>query len=934
MELLYIEAVSLCGIMLADERSESEIRKTVKKLLEFPKYHALDEDTLFARVNSQFNISQEHFTYLEGRDRRKPWLNAFVEENATQMNFWARYKMYLQQKKNFPEKIIDELDKETDFVLDHLFNPNLKATAIEGGKKGMVVGNVQSGKTSNYTGLICKAADLGFNFIIILAGTLNNLRSQTQLRLDEGFLGFDTQYQRTSEGTQNKIGVGVFSGFDSCVASSHTDSSNGGDFKAKAGINFDTNDVQILVIKKNKSILDRVNKWLSTHHGHDELIDSKSLLLIDDEADYASINTNDQESNPSTINRQIREVLSHFNRSGYVGYTATPFANIFIPVDKHDDLFPRDFILKLPTPSNYIGPDKIFGTTTDVEQSKKLLPVLRTVTDYEEQFPTCHKCNDELPEDLPQSMLLAIKCFVLTCAIRNARGQVTDHNSMLIHVSRYQRWQERVKELVEDAFTYLQRGILQNDAATLADLRNVFETDSDTYQSYKKTTLEVIDLINDPSSGFSNIDGTMLIKPIAWEEVLPSLKKAAAKIQVLSLNGSSKDVLEYYEHRDHGISVIAIGGDKLSRGLTLEGLSVSYFLRASKMYDTLMQMGRWFGYRPGYADLCRLFISPELNEWFRHISMANEELSGDFEDLAATGQTPDSYSLKVRTSPGNLKITSVSKMRNVSKINVSMAGKLIETYQLPLDRNLHALNVTLTQNLLNKLGDSCDDKLQMWKGVSSELICDYLSKYQTAQGMAGVNMLLIVKYIKKLNEAQELTDWTVYVSSINSGKRFSWDNGTKSVGCAVRNAVSDMPGAYFIRNNHVLGGASEEWVDLPESSIAEAYKLTELRWKERGKEGTPSNAQPSLVRTAYRDPKNPILIIYPLNPIGANNECTQESNRFSESDCPIMALCIGFPRTDYPEYAVVEYAIQDGLLSTFLETEDSFDKDNDNAYTE
>jgi hypothetical protein len=226
---------------------------------------------------------------------------------------------------------------------------------------------------------------------------------------------------------------------------------------------------------------------------------------------------------------------------------------------------------------------------------------------------------------------------------------------MLIHVSRYQMWQNLIKELIENLFNYYKHEIEASDTTILEEFRKILENDTANYKSYKTVTTEI------QQSKFSDIDKNLTVH--SCEEIKLLLFKAVQKIEVKSINGTSGDSLTYYENDKTEISIIAIGGDKLSRGLTLEGLSVSYFLRASKMYDTLMQMGHWFGYRPGYVDLFRLFTSEELNEWYRHITIASEELRSDFDYLASINGTPEDYALKVRNGPGQLQITSISKMR-------------------------------------------------------------------------------------------------------------------------------------------------------------------------------------------------------------------------------------------------------------------------------
>lgn len=680
MNELNEKAINMCQVMIGFKPgvSDGDIDTAISTVTSLPMFAGLNKIELKKSLLSIYNVKVDTYQILEGRDARIPWLKEFKAECRSEWLFWTRYKKYLAEQKHFAPEVIFQLDDLTDRILDKLFNPQRSDVIIN--KKGLVVGQVQSGKTANYTGLICKAADAGFNLIIILAGIHNNLRSQTQTRIDEGFLGFDTQNTRAYNMNQTiRIGVGLIPGFDKAIANSYTTSTERGDFTKQAantaGFNFNNPQPIILVIKKNVSVLKRLYSWLKSQSTHD-VIANKSLLLVDDEADNASINTSRAGDDPTAINGNICKIIKLFNRSAYVGYTATPFANIFIPLNK-DDLFPKDFIINLPAPDNYVGPEKVFGTSANPDEDDDLLPIVFPVTDSDTFVPAGHKRDDPKPtiDDIPESLRTAIKCFIVTCAIRIARGQENKHNSMLIHVSRFQAWQNHLKEIIDRLFKYYKSEIEANDPTMLEELRQIFEEDTPDYRSYRTITGEIIE-----SPVLSRIDNK--IRSHTWEEIRPLLYRAVQKIEVKSINGTSGDSLTYYDNEKNGISVIAIGGDKLSRGLTLEGLSVSYFLRASKMYDTLMQMGRWFGYRPGYVDLCRLFTSNELNEWYRHITLASDELREEFRYLAESGGTPENYALKVRTHPGQLQITSISKMRHTKNIQVSWAGRLVETYQL------------------------------------------------------------------------------------------------------------------------------------------------------------------------------------------------------------------------------------------------------------
>lgn len=927
------QAVRICRIRIGEipTTTDEQIDNAINEVKALFGADNIDAIRLKQELQTLYSTQVDTFRILVGRERRQPWLNDFKANEQSEWKFWKRYKEYLENK-GFAPRIIENLDILTDKILDNMFNPKLNDIQLS--KKGLVVGQVQSGKTANYTGLICKAADAGFNLIIVLAGIHNNLRSQTQARLDEGFLGFDTQFERAYvNNVQTKIGVGLNAQFQDLVVDSITTSEEKGDFtKRAAGTNFYKSTPILLVVKKNVSVLNRLYAWLKTQ-SNDNKINSKSVLVIDDEADNASINTNKPNLNPTKINGLIRNIINVFNRNVYVGYTATPFANIFIAQDD-TDLFPSDFIINLPAPSNYIGPEKVFGTSiTPNDSNDDILPIVFKVFDYSNFVPEGHKKDDNKPSfsDIPESLKTAIKCFIVTCAIRIARGQGNKHNSMLIHLSRFQIWQNAIKDLIEELFRYYKQEIEANDPAMLEEFRCIFEKDSDNYTSYTGTTRKIL------NSSLANIDNSMQIH--TWEEIKPLLNRAVKKIIVKSINGSSGDVIDYQQNERNGISVIAIGGDKLSRGLTLEGLSVSYFLRASKMYDTLMQMGRWFGYRPGYVDLCRLFTSPELNEWFRHITLASEELRDEFNYLAESGQTPEQYALKVRQHDGVLQITAINKMRNTTQIEVSWAGKLRETYQLPMDKGLKQRNLVATQELITSLGTPEPKENNkgnyLWRNVNPEDICTYFSAFNVAKSLKKVNLELICDYIKNLTQQRELTLWrVVLMNKENATKRFSFGNGI-DVGCFDRTRAGEIgDDTYFIKKNHIVGNQTDEFIDIDEDILNEALNKTIATMREQGKEWNKSYPSPKIVRERFRSVTNPLLIIYPLNPIYANiknADGTIKSGtiQYTEEDSPFIGFAISFPHSEVRDNAV-SYTVN--RVAEYAETEDNFDNENDNNY--
>lgn len=931
----YQVSMEICQSIIGRKASVADIE--INNAVEMAKrlYPDLDTNKLKKDLISMYSVKIDMFQTLEGKDRREPWLKDFKANQKSNWEFWTRYAEYLEKQKKFAPRVVLQLDDLTDKVLDKLFNP--QRTDIQIAKKGMVVGQVQSGKTANYTGLICKAADSGFNLIIVLAGVFNNLRSQTQNRLDEGFLGFDTQYERAyTMNKTTKIGVGLIPGFQNAIANSYTTSLERGDFTSRAtntaGFNFNAPQPILLVVKKNASVLKRLCYWLQTQVTKDK-ITNKSLLIIDDEADNASINTNRKELDPTTINKNICKIIKLFERSAYVGYTATPFANIFIPQNE-DDLFPRDFIINIPAPTNYIGPEKVFGTSIIPDDTNNdLLPIVFPIKDHDLFIPQGHKKDDDKPtlREIPESLKIAIKCFIITCAIRIARGHETKHNSMLIHISRFQLWQNHIKELVDEIFKFYKHEIEANDPVIMDEFRRILNEDTSNYKSYKTVTSEI------QLSKFCNVDKNLSVH--SWEEIKPLLYKAVQKIEVKSINGSSGDCLTYYENENKGISVIAIGGDKLSRGLTLEGLSVSYFLRASKMYDTLMQMGRWFGYRPDYIDLCRLFTSEELNEWFRHITIASEELRSEFDYLASINGTPEDYALKVRNSPGQLQITSISKMRYTNQIEISWAGRMIETYQLPMDKEIKKKNLIVTDAFISSLGNyEKKENNYLWWNVSPEIVCDYFLKFKVADSLKKVDLDLISIYIQKLVVENELTSWRVVLMNKhdnNAESHHIFSNGIK-VGCFNRNRADDTNwSTYYIRKNHIVGRIEDEYIDLDDVLLNNALIKTKEVKKSQNKIWDKKYPAPEIVRQEFRPRKNPLLLIYPLNPECANVKDKQGNTvdgtiKYHKTEEPFIGFVISFPRSE-KQYSLT-YTVNQ--IAEFKKTEDIFDNENDNVYDE
>ncbi|GAA1026230.1 Z1 domain-containing protein [Virgisporangium ochraceum] len=876
----------------------------------------IDGTVLRKEIEARVAVWQDDSVGLYDDADHIEWLADARAERSWE--FWDRYRRYLEDVRTLPPLVVRRLDQSTDRILRRIEDPKRPGRWR---RTGLVVGQVQSGKTGNYIGLACKAADAGYKLIVILAGIHNSLRSQTQLRVDEGLLGFDTQYQlRSDEEKRNsRIGVGAMSGARRLKVASLTTSAETGDFQRKVALHtgLPIGDYPVvLVIKKHHSILEYVRKWVVEVEGQEDAdggppkVRDVPLLVIDDEADHASIDVSrDADSDPSAINRGIRNLLAAFDKAAYVGYTATPFANIYINPDAdHDkygiDLFPSSFIENLPAPSNYFGPERVFGLRADDPDDTSIdaRPVFRPVDDSTTWMPK-HKKDWVPPDQLPGSLQEAVDAFVLTCAARRARGQVREHNSMLIHVTRFTDVQKIVRDQVHEHLS-LSRDRLR-DSRTDQSRRLLARMEELWKRDFVPTT-----------DAFTADEAPRL----SWEQVAAEIPAAIRRIEVNAINGTSKDALAYYENRRTGLNVIAIGGDKLSRGLTLEGLSVSYYLRTSNTYDTLLQMGRWFGFRPGYEDLCRLYTTVDLRDAYAEITAADNELRRDFEEMAIVDQTPETFGLRVRSSSLGLAVTAANKMRRGEKVRISYSGEIPETTAFSLRESAVRQNFANLERFvtrLDQIGTGTEDKGSVvWTNVSpTDVIEGFLDGYAPERGSYRVRPVFLSGYIKQCAAKGELSRWTVRLVGVSNAPPRKI--GTREVGLVKRAAKEDgkLVERYAIRR--VLSPA-DETTDLTDEQKAAALPATIKASQAAAARKNRTPVVPTLptgrpLREARR-PDQPLLLIYPLNHPDKST-CPDKS--------PIVGFAISFPVSNHP--TETEYVVNTVWLKR--ELDDLFDSD-------
>jgi len=923
-----LEFVQLAQLRLSQRASDAplsrdEIGTTLDRLLAaFPEWrNEISRDAAIAQLGTIFSTFIGDESVLRADDGHLPWLNERRDDIS--WKFWERYRSFLIRQQ-LPQPAINSLNRITDRILDLCGNP-----ANEGkfDRRGMVVGDVQSGKTGNYTGLVCKATDAGYKVIIVLAGLKNNLRSQTQIRLDEGFIGKISV--PIGETGSRVIGTGQID--PSAIVDWATNRTEKGDFNWKTMSQFGVHPggrPLLLVVKKNASVLNGVLEWIrltanSADQGRPRFSDMP-LLVIDDEADNASVDTRqqqftdgiaDSDHKPTAINAKIRQIVGSFDQVSYVGYTATPFANIFIHPDaetgnEFQDLFPRDFIVNMPTPENYIGASRIFGYAhqdQNVDEVAGLPHLIVPIKDHAKSLsrretlgwmPPVHKVfhvplvNGE--DVIPDSLMIAMRCFALVVAARRERGQSREHNSMLIHVTRFQAVQKHVIAQVQEALDMLTNEVRYGGKQGLTPFKTLWETQFE------------------PVTSALALEGC---PPVAWSELEVALRATVSSISVREINGSSADVLDYDLNKDQGLNVVAVGGDKLARGLTLEGLSITYFLRGSTMYDTLMQMGRWFGYRQGYLDLCRLFTTQDHIDWYGHIAQASDELRREFDRMEAIGADPIQFGLRVRSHP-SLAVTSRAKMRHGTKLQISFAGDISETTVFSTAEQILEKNHAAASDFIGRLTgegivhvpDPEQQRLSgranrwkgshMWTGVPAGYVLSFLDMFSTHEDAARANASVLAKYIREQVRRRELVDWIVLLVGGDGAEKV--ELGHWSVNAVIRQPKGGYgldlnrprvikPGERFVIRR--LLNPRDEAVDLDSDSYAAAMADTlATPPKRKRRSDKPPVAPSGVFLRHYRPATRGLLLLYPLarqQKIGGNGR------KFEHVFLPVKTAPIG-----------------------------------------
>jgi hypothetical protein len=745
---------------------------------------------------------------------------------------------------------IDSLDTSSTRVMSLLNHPREKSFST----RGLVVGYVQSGKTTNFTAVMAKAADRGYKLFIVLAGIHNGLRRQTQARLVQQLV--EPNPSRWSQLTD--------------LDKDFTPTANAAAFFGKA------NKTHVLcVVKKNATVLRKLAKWLDSASAY---LQDCPALIIDDEADQATVAT-------KSINPLIRALLASLPKSAYVGYTASPFANLLID-PAAEDLYPEHFIVNLPKPRGHFGTEVLFGRYAldgeDPEDVDDGYDMIREVPEEDVEYlrPLKRADVEDFVPEITETLHDAIDYFWLNTAARRVRGTGNPHATMLIHTSVNTAVHNSFRAPLEHLRTKLMASL--NDPFTLERLRVLWE----------KETGRV------PAEDFGETK-------VEFDDLMVELPGVLDDCRILMDNSSSEDRLDY---ENGPIVAIAVGGNTLSRGLTLEGLSVSYFVRAVSAYDTLLQMGRWFGYRNGYADLPRIWMTAELKEWFRHLATVETEMRRDIDVYMTEDKTPLTFAVRLRTHPA-LRVTAAAKMKDAVTAASSYGGQRVQTRYFRTDKDWLLENQDAAKKLVAKAGqhaarreDRPESGRYVFRDVPYSDIVDFLDSYQFHPKSQECNSRLLIGYIeKRARNAGSLRRWSVAI---------------------VGNPVGSDQENFQFAPGISVGRITRARLITPESDYADIKTLMSRRDAAIDLAGETSKLQEKEIGKERRRqlPDTGLLVLYPIDKVSRPSPAKKTRTALGAAE-HVIGIGLVFPLPQGDDSTVKDYISAD-LSGIEIEEED------------
>lgn len=918
-------------------------------------------------------------------------INKLGWNNSSPETYRVRYLQYLK-KIGRPETVIKETDRSSLEIIRKVGNPLADEDFFV---KGLVVGSVQSGKTANFNAVINSAIDVGYKLIIVFSGLMEDLRKQTQTRTEKEVEGKMIRQDCF-------IGVGEIASFGFMgkyrdINSVNVITSIKSDFnRSMLYQDFTLNNINLLICKKNTSVLKNLLVWLRENLSDDIELHNTPLLIVDDEADNASLNNQGHKGKEyaNAINGHIRATLAMFRKKTYIGYTATPFANILQDFNKEPEgpwliknpnvnnnneffrfkqvgnLFPEQFIELLNPPSNYIGPKSFFETRID--EVIKIEPLIAPpIEDYYENYPDrvekyesgeivpvkkydtvkefesdpeaitrfvnfqnyrsttrAAKKDDGFPKELPESLKEAVGCFIISIAVRLFRYKkmrysnlYNRHHSMLLHVSRFTNWQSKTKTLVKNYVDEVSERIANDKLDHPDSVFKEFERLWVKFFAYAITT--ITDFLPENYSDEH-------LEPIQFEQVRNYLNESIKNIDVKAINTSDKDVLDYEEGDK---KYIVIGGNRLSRGFTLEGLTINYFIRNTNYADTLMQMGRWFGYRPGYLDCCKLFTNQKTINMFNLITWTIEELEEDFKRMSRRNKSPEDYALKVLNHPNYFKITRPSILRNANEIQWSFSDRLIQTTEFKITRD----TINKSWNNFKKLCESNKNKFEepsqhgfLVLKTNLDVVESFINSQETHT--KDFEKEGLIKFLRKCaDEYNLLKNWTIAVNTNGEGSSLTPDKSglISEIKLSKRSSSKNEENIYYrkLETDNIFR-ASGRSANIVTSAKDLSVVLSPEEINQAQRDFLANNPGKNFPEWIYReriDPNNGLMLVYlmDLNYVFPSGGLREKARREAiDLNIPLVGFAFGIP------------PLNDDLRKNYLINANIKSDDDESDYTE
>lgn len=918
-------------------------------------------DNIKLRLKSVIVTTNDPDSIIDESEDYDRWIGR--REPGITWNYFSRYIHYLRSLER-PVDVIQNTEKSTFAIIERLGDPRRN---IEQLQKGLVLGSVQSGKTANFNGVVNRAIDAGYDIIIVFSGIMEDLRFQTQKRINQDVIGLGEVGTLINQ----DVGVGKIQKFGrDGIYQINSITTSAADFrKSMVDNNFDFTNQRILICKKNVSVLTNLIFWLksSLSEGMPQLL--KSVLVIDDEADNASLNNLGYKGAEyaSKVNGHMRALLDIFKRRSYLGYTATPFANIL--QDQHGaktgenawvikyryqgdvrelqctlapGLFPDKFIYKLATPSSYLGPRRFFSSGREQEGDYKI-PLIETIPE------ASHDENFVFGDDetvLRRSLTDAIDCFVLSVALRNSRNSIleilpgyTPHQTMLVHISRLISDQNIAAERISKYVAYISKKLSDDSIRDPNGIYEKFRLQWNKFFAYKVAN------IRSYLPEEYNADGLV---PRTWDDISALLPNAVKNIMIKAVNSQTGDKLIYPENEAR--KYIAVGGNRLSRGFTLEGLTINYFLRDTNLYDTLLQMGRWFGYRPGYIDACRLFIDAPTEDKYNFITAALCELEDQIDNMEIQKKSPKEFELRIRKHPDILQITRAAILKNAREVRYSFQDVVHQSVHFNIEKNNLENAWASFKKLYHELDFSSkeDSGFYIFNGNRQDLY-----RFLELPSVFPPNSFKkedMMRYIDMCNDRGLLTNWKIAIRRTGTGRDIDEDGLKLSL--TRRSAPKKEESLYYseLKNEmqftasgksmNIMTSGSDESLGLGKEIIEKAQEeFREFKRKkliESGKSETEAQEKsqgmtiPGWIFRKVRPETEGLLLIYlmDLHKIFNNDELRSAADaKGINRDIPLIGYAMSFPEIDNDPGAIY-------MANEYIRQEEQETRNDDNEIPE